>query len=335
MGLSKFFRRHRWDEERASELQAYLELETAENIAKGMSPDKARTAAHRKLGNPALVREEIYRMNSFGFLETLWQDIRYGARMLRKNPGFTITAALTLALGIGANTAIFSMVDWLVFQKLPVHDPKALTFLTFTRTGPVRNDSQFSVPEYQQITEGCGTQFDGMAAAAFGASSGGQTGPDGLTFQGKTLPVQTYFVTTNFFSVLGLHPALGHFFTTQDGITPGADPVVVLSWDYWQSRFHGDQEMIGKSVAMNGHAVTIIGISPKGFVGPAPAVHMQAYLPLNMLVIDAGTPNDFLPESRYSPPQYFCPLETWRHCRSDERSLKHGKPACARTVSTA
>jgi predicted permease len=313
MSLIRFLRRRHWDAERARELQAHLEIETAENVAKGMSPEEARTAAHRKLGNPTLVREEIYRMNSFSFIETLWQDIRYGARMLRKSPGFTIVAVITLALGIGVNTAIFSMVDWLLFQQLPVHDPKALTFLTFTRTGPVHNDSQFSFPEYQQIAEECGAQFDGMTAAAFGGSSTGQTDPDGLTFQGKTLPVQTYFVTGNFFSVLGLQPALGHFFTTQDGMTAGADPVAVLAWDYWQSRFHGDPEMIGKSVAINGHIVTIIGISPKGFVGPAPAVHMQAYLPLNMLVIDAGTPSDFLQKADATPINIFARLKPGVH----------------------
>jgi hypothetical protein len=135
MKLSRFFRRRQWDEERARELAAYLEIEIAENIARGMSAEEARAAAHRKLGNAALVREEIYRMNSLGFIETLWQDLRYGARTLRKNPGFTFVAVLTLALGIGANTAIFSMVDWLVFQKLPVSDPKSLTYLGngFTR----------------------------------------------------------------------------------------------------------------------------------------------------------------------------------------------------------
>jgi hypothetical protein len=167
MSLRRLFLRTRWDEERARELAAYLEIETAENIARGMSAEEARAAAHRKLGNPTLVREEIYRMNSLGFIETLWQDIHYGARMLRKDPGFTAIAVLTLARDIGANTAIFSMVDWLMFQKLPVQDPKALTYLGFVRGGPLHTDVQFSFPEYQQITEECGAQFNGMAAMAF------------------------------------------------------------------------------------------------------------------------------------------------------------------------
>ncbi|HEV7675276.1 MAG TPA: ABC transporter permease [Candidatus Angelobacter sp.] len=297
MSLLRFFRRRQWDEERARELAAYLEIETAENVSRGMSAEEARTAAHCKLGNPTLLREEIYRMNSLGFIETLWQDIRYGARMLRKAPGFTAVAVLTLALGIGANTAIFSMVDWLMFQQLPVQDPKALTYLGFVRGGPLHTDVQFSFPEYQQITAECGAQFDGMAAMAFGGTSGGQSGPDGLTFQGKTHPVQTYFVTGNFFSVLGLKPAMGRFFAPQEGDSAGADPITVLSWEYWLSRFQGDPDIIGKSVAINGHVVTIVGVGPKGFFGPTPLLHIQAYLPLGMLVIDAGTRRDFLGRS--------------------------------------
>jgi predicted permease len=269
-------------------------METAEIIAQGMSPADAAAAAHRKLGNTTRLREEIYRMNSLGFVETLWQDLRYGARVLRKQPGFTFIAVVTLALGIGANTAIFSMVDWLMFQQLPVQDPKSLTYLGFARDGPSRNDVQFSFPEYQELKAECGGQFDSMTAVAFGGSASRQSGPDGLTFQGKTLPVQTDFVTGNFFSLLGLKPVLGRFFSLEEGDAAGADPVTVLSWEYWQSRFQGDQNIVGKSVAINGHPVTIIGVGPKDFFGPTPLLHIQAYLPLGMLVVDAGTPVNFM-----------------------------------------
>src|SRR6478672_7221785 len=176
MSVSRFFRRRRWDEERDRELAAYLEIETAENVARGMSAEEARAAAHRKLGNATMVREEIYRMNSLGFIETFWQDIRYGARMLRKNPGFTIVAVLTLALGIGANTAIFSMVDWLLLQQLPVRQPKDLAYLGFSLGSPMHNDDQFSFTEYQQIREQCGQEFAGLSAVAFGGAAGDQTG---------------------------------------------------------------------------------------------------------------------------------------------------------------
>lgn len=126
MSWSRFFCRKRWDEERARELDAYIEIETDENLARGLPPEQARQAAHRKLGNSTLIREEIYRMNSIQFFETVWQDARYAVRTLAKSQAFTFVVIASLALGIGANTAIFSLIDAALLKMLPVRNPEQL-----------------------------------------------------------------------------------------------------------------------------------------------------------------------------------------------------------------
>src|SRR5438552_9820792 len=141
MGWSRFFRRRYWDRERSRELQAYIDIETSENIARGMTPDEARYAARRKLGNSIQIREEIYRMNTIGFIETLWQDVRFGARLLRLNPGFAVVAIASLALGIGANTAIFQLIDAVRLRTLPVKNPQELAEVRISNVRELRGST--------------------------------------------------------------------------------------------------------------------------------------------------------------------------------------------------
>lgn len=126
MSWRRFLKRRWWDDERAREIAVYLENETADNIARGMPPAAAAAAARRKFGNPTSVREEIYQMNTIGWLESAWQDLRYGTRTLRASPGFAAVAIVSLALGIGANTAIFQLLDAVRLRSLPVRNPREL-----------------------------------------------------------------------------------------------------------------------------------------------------------------------------------------------------------------
>src|SRR5262245_32857575 len=126
MSWTRFFRRAYWDAERAREIEAHLAIEIDENIARGLTPAAARDAARRKLGNVTLVREDIYQMNTIAFVEAFWRDLKYGARLLRLNPGFAGVAVLSLALGIGANAAIFQLLDAVQFNTLPVKNPQEL-----------------------------------------------------------------------------------------------------------------------------------------------------------------------------------------------------------------
>jgi predicted permease len=223
----------------------------------------------------------------------LMQDFRYALRQLRKSPAFFSVVILTLGLGIGANAAIFSMVDWLVLRSLPIKDPQQMHFLAFARPG-ASSEIQFSYPEFVEIQKQTGDVFSGITPFIFGGLAGEQNSQSGLTADGTTKPVQTAYVGGDFFSMLGIAPAAGRFILSAEGKAAGADPVVVLSYNYWQTRFGGDLAIAGKVVSINGHPVTVVGVTPKAFLGPTPILEVQAYLPLSMFLIERGVAGDFL-----------------------------------------
>lgn len=217
-------------------------------------------------------------------MEAMIQDIKYAIRMLAKNPGFTIVGALTLALGIGANTAIFSMVNLFLFRPMPVKNPQQITVLVRQqKDGQLQ--SQFSIADYRDIrTE---------TSAVFSDLFGYQFGMDGLSVNGKPDRIMTNYVSGNFFSGLGVQPALGRLILPSEGEVPGADPVFVLGYTYWKNHFGGDPSIVGKKVSIDGHPVMVIGVAPKGFYGAYPLLDVQGYLPLGMATLE-GNPTDFM-----------------------------------------
>ena len=217
-------------------------------------------------------------------METLLQDIRYGVRMLTRNPGFMIVAIITLALGIGANTAVFSMVDGILLRPLPVQDPAQITVLAYQQQkGSIH--TQFSVAAYRDIRSQSSEVFSDVFAY--------QVDLDGLSVDGKADRIVTSYVSGNFFSALGIRPEVGRFILPSEGETLGADPIMVLSYSYWKTRFGGDPAIVGRKVSVDGHPITIVGVAPRGFVGIFPFLSIQGYLPLGMLEM-GGAPEDFM-----------------------------------------
>jgi len=253
MSWKRFFRREKWNEERARELEAHLQIEADENASRGVPADEARFAAQRKLGNTTLIREDIYHMNSLGFLDILWQDLKFGLRMLRKKPGFTAAAVLTLALGMGATTAIFSVVNSVLLRPLPYSDARSVIVIHETNPAVgVISDSYPNFLDWRQQTK----TFSQMAAAntrSFNLSGTDQ--PENIGGLG---------VSPNFLSLLGVNPILGRDILP-DEEKKGTAPVALISYKMWQSHFAGDQNVLGKPIQLDGRSFTIVGVLPPSF----------------------------------------------------------------------
>jgi putative ABC transport system permease protein len=201
------------------------------------------------------------------FIASLWQDIRYGLRMLAKNPGFSCVAAVTLALGIGANTAIFSLGSVFMFRPLPVKDADRLTVVAVQYRADA-DPSQLSYLDYMDYRK----QSDVFTDMTFY-----DLNLAGLGYRRHADRIIMAYVPSNFFTLLGLRPAVGRLIAPGEGDEPKTGPVVVLGHSYWMRRFGGDPGVIGSSVTLNGQMVTVIGVVPEEFHGPYNIVELEAY----------------------------------------------------------
>lgn len=284
--LRSLFHRRSADAELDSELDFHLQREIAARVSAGMSTAEARQAALRGFGGVEELKEECRDTRHTNYIHDFAQDVRYALRMIRKSPTFSAIIILTLALGIGANTAIFSLVDSLLLRPLPAKDPSQLTVLAFRQGhGPLL--TQFSAADLRYIRA--------QASSAFSDMLGHMVAFDGVSLNGKADRALSTYVTGNFFSLLGMKPYAGRFFLPSEGETPGADPITVLSYGYWKTRFGADPEIVGKRILVNAHPCTVVGIAPPEFHGlyPAPAAYL--YFPFGMIgTFEAGWPKDLL-----------------------------------------
>src|SRR6267378_2550025 len=285
-------RRKRMMDDLDQDIREHIERETQDNIERGMAPEEARYAAVRKFGNVMRVREETREVWSFVWLEQLLQDIQFGFRMLRKSPGFATVAILTLALGIGANTAIFSLIDAVMLRALPVENPSQLVLLKWSaRNQPnihgYMNSGDcplnvmpgaanpygcsFSEPMFREIA-----QADIFAATTAFANSGRLN----LTGNGTATIINGQLVSGDFFRTMGLKAAAGRLFEVTDD-KPSAAPVAVLNYGYWQSAFGGSRDVIGRTIELNNVPFTIIGVAEQRFTGITPGSDYDVWLPLS------------------------------------------------------
>ena len=203
----------------------------------------------------------------------LFQDIRYAVRQMRNKPGFALTAVITLTLGIGANVAIFSIVNGIILRPLPVPQPRQITVLAAQQQGSSMGIFSLSYPELVDFRKQADTYSDLFAYAV---------DLEGMSADNRADHFLASFVTGNYFSALGLKPALGRLFLPGEGEKSGSEALAVIGYSYWQRRFGGNSNVIGKQVLLNGKPATIIGVTPKGFRGTAFALDLDGYLPLSM-----------------------------------------------------
>ncbi len=266
--VRSFFSRAEQDRDLDAEMSAHLEFAVEENLRRGLSPEEARRQALLRFGGSEQAKENHREARTLPFLETLLQDICYSLRMLRKSPAFTVITVLTLALGIGANTAIFSMVNALLLHPYRFHNLESLVLLWESRGIDEGPDARWISPGDASDLNANSQLFDDIATYQYREFN--------LSSEGRVDVAWGCRVSANFFSVLGVGPAQGRLFSA-DEEQPGTEQAVIISDGFWQSRFAGDPQLLGKSIRLNGRNYIVAGIMPPDFNYP---VSMELWIPL-------------------------------------------------------
>ena len=276
--IRKLLRRGRMDEERARELRSHIEHIIDDLVAAGRTPDEARREAMREFGNPTLVRESLYEMNSIRLVETVARDARYALRILRRTPAFTVAAVLTLAVAIGVNTAVFSVADAFLLRALPYPDSQRLGLVS-TRwggDGPTSDDTAQTGTTWLLVHDHATT----VTSAAF---SDWTTGVNVVADRRPAYLTQQR-VSAGFFDVLGVPPLFGRGFTDAED-RPGGPLAVILSHSTWTTDFHADPAAVGSVISVRGEPATVVGVMPAGFATAVPA---DLWMPLRPTTTGEG-----------------------------------------------
>ena len=255
--LKWLFRRNDFDRQLEEEMRFHLEMAAHANAEAGMTADEARYAARRQFGNPTLLKETSHETYGWRWLETLAQDVRYAVRGMRNNPGFSAVAVLSLGLGIGANTAIFYLMNAALLESLPVKRPEELVQVVSV----FRDGARVSNVDYRvfQYVHGATQSFSGLFASVEDEYN--------LRVEGHVERVSGQRVSGSYYTTLGVQAVVGRTITEEDDVRPGGNPVVVLSHPFWKRRFGLEPSVVGKTVYLNGSPFTIIGVTPPQFYG--------------------------------------------------------------------
>jgi macrolide transport system ATP-binding/permease protein len=260
-------------EDLSAELESHLQMQIEENLRRGMSAEEARRAALIQSGGIEQAKQAYRERESLPWLETLWQDVRFGWRILWKSPGFTAVAVLTLALGIGANTAIFSFVDALFLKPLAVSKPEELVRV-YAKGPSGHYGAGFSYPEFTRMRD---------HNSSFAALSVETERPQlHLVSGGDSEEIRGEFVSANYFSLLGIPLRLGRGFLPEEDTVPGRDAVAVISDQLWKARFNRDPAVLGREIRINDISFKVIGVAPSGFYGDLKGLPVEVWIPAMM-----------------------------------------------------